>query len=726
MQTKSLTNSKNIARAFNYRTLDDAKAAVKACGVSISEAGIGEPFGPVVFTFTGDGNVSRGAQEVFKNLPHKFLTPEELPDLKQSYDPKLVYGVVVTPMDYAIPTKPDVSSLEHYYEHGASKFTSEFHETILPYTSVLVNCIYWEKKYPRLVTSAQLAESIRNNATKLLGIADISIDIEGSLEFVKRASTIDSPFFLLDPQTLKESQITESQPGDGKIYLMTVDNLPAELAHESSNHFSEALSPLIKDLIGGQPVPALDGAIIARNRILEPRHAHLQSSLENVTVTASRSKTILLLGSGRVAKPLVAYFSQPSKNHIQTIIASNVLAEAQHLASQSSNASAVGIDVATDTEGLRKLIKKADIVVSFVPATLHLEAAKLCVEQGVNMVTASYESPELAALNDAAKQKNVIILNELGLDPGIDHLLAMKFFHQAQERGEKIKSFVSWCGGLPAPEYSDSPLGYKFSWSPRGVLLATMNPAKFLRDGKVVEYKPGEILDFVEPVDIFKGFNFEGLANRNSTQFVDIYGLDQKHLHTIFRGTLRYAGFAKLMTVVRDLGLFDAHSKIQASSWADVIDSKLQTSSKDRRSAMIEKFGPDITDDLERLGLTSTNSIDGTLTTLDALCLQLQTKLKYSAGETDMICLHHTFITECAKGHHRTHTSSLVSYGDPNGYSAMAKTVALPAAIGVDIILQGQLKGTSGVMRPLDKSIYEPILRGLEQHGLTFVEATKQ
>lgn len=714
----------NIARAFNYQTLTDAKHAVKMCGRAISESGLSEPFGPIVFTFTGDGNVSRGAQEVFECLPHKFITPEQLPDLMQSFDPKLVYGVVVTPMDYAIPTSPDASTLEHFYQYGASKFRSEFHETILPYTSVLVNGIYWEKKYPRLVTSAQLTELMLTKISRLLGIADISVDIEGSLEFVKRSSTIDTPFFLLDPHNFTETHITDSQPGDGKIMMMTVDNLPAELAHESSNHFSEALSPLIKDMINGDSTPAFDRAIITQNGHLRQKHQHLQANLDSISITASKSKTILLLGSGRVAKPLVDYFSKPSKSHIRTVIASNSLTESQDIASQSTNTLAVDIDVAQDTDGLRKLIQKADVVVSFVPATLHLGAAKLCVEQGVDMVTASYESPEMYALNDSAKKQNVIILNELGLDPGIDHLLAMKFFDQAHARGDKIKSFVSWCGGLPAPEFSDLPLGYKFSWSPRGVLLATMNPAKFLRDGKVIEYRPGEILDFAEPVNIFKGFNFEGLANRNSTQFVDIYGLDPQHLHTMFRGTLRYNGFAKLMSVIRDLGLFDSQSKFTASTWADAIDSSLKCTPKDRHEAMIQKFGPQITHDLERLGLCSSKPVDCSMSQLDALCHQLQSELQYKPGESDMICLHHTFVTESAKGHLQTHTSSLVDYGDAK-YSAMAKTVALPTAIGVDLILKGQLKGTHGVIRPLSRSIYEPILDGLARQGLKFAAETR-
>lgn len=234
---------------------------------------------------------------------------------------------------------------------------------------------------------------------------------------------------------------------------------------------------------------------------------------------------------------------------------------------------------------------------SFVPAMFHLNVAKACVAEVRHMVTASYLSPELQALHarfvrlqstpslisddvSSAKAKGITILNELGLDPGIDHLLAMRFFDEAKAQGKTIESFVSWCGGLPAPEFSDNPLGYKFSWSPRGVLTAALNAAKFKEDGRLVELP--SIMRAARDVSIFRGFNFEGLPNRDSMRYISLYGLNDAELKTMFRGTLRYKGYTEIIRAFHDLGLMNVKpSSVLTSSngslfWVRLIEIYVQ------------------------------------------------------------------------------------------------------------------------------------------------------
>lgn len=179
---------------------------------------------------------------------------------------------------------------------------------------------------------------------------------------------------------------------------------------------------------------------------------------------------------------------------------------------------------------------------SLVTASLHVPIAEICIKNKKNLVTASYISPEMEKLNKSAEQSNVLLLNEIGLDPGLDHLAAMKVIDECKEQGEVIESFVSWCGGLPAPEFAaDNPFAYKFSWSPRGVLLATQNSAQFLQDGKIQNITSENLLNSVKEVKgLHPAMIFEGIPNRDSMKYIELYGLDRDHLKTMFRGTLRY------------------------------------------------------------------------------------------------------------------------------------------------------------------------------------------
>jgi alpha-aminoadipic semialdehyde synthase len=322
-------------------------------------------------------------------------------------------------------------------------------------------------------------------------------------------------------------------------------------------------------------------------------------------------------------------------------------------------------------------------------------------------------------------------MNEIGLDPGIDHLTACETFDQVKSKGGIITSFVSWCGGLPAPEVSDNPLGYKFSWSPRGVLLAGLNSAKFKRDGKLVDIPGNQLLNNAIDVPIFKGYSFEGLANRDSLSYIKTYQLDDQHLQTMFRGTLRYKGYSKLMHLFGRMGLLnlDLRTDLKTGiSWGEAVEKLI---GKNLESGMASKgisLGPEefrsFQSAMKWLELDSKdNQVSPTDSIFDAFCDLLQKKLAFGEGERDMVAMHHEFGIKWGNGTTEQRTSTMITYGDPNGYSAMAKTVGYPAAIATDMILKGLIKDR-GVIAPMKKEIYEPMIKKLHQEGISFVEKT--
>ena len=291
----------NVPRTFNFRLLDHARRQIQDVGERIASSGLPKEFAPMVFTFTGNGNVSQGAQEVFRWLPHEFLTISQLESQYKNLSNKKVYGVVADPADY-IRDKNGKFDLADYFKNGSTKYQSVFHDRILPYTSVFVNGAYWDDRYPALMTNDQLSKLSEDQKLRLLAVADISCDISGPLEFMDHASTIDDPFFFYDPTTRKQHK---KMDGPGFI-VCSIDNLPAELPFEATSHFSKCLTPLVKDLIAGKPNDVLSGAVIADGGGLSDRHAHLKK-LTDVARVPSK-KRVLLLGSGRVAAPLVDFF----------------------------------------------------------------------------------------------------------------------------------------------------------------------------------------------------------------------------------------------------------------------------------------------------------------------------------------------------------------------------------------------------------------------------------
>ncbi len=430
-------------------------------------------------------------------------------------------------------------------------------------------------------------------------------------------------------------------------------------------------------------------------------------------------KKVLVLGAGLVAKPLVRYLLD---HDFSLIIATRTVSKAHTLIDGHPEGRAETLDL-TDPEGMDALIAESDLVISLVPYTFHVQVARACLVHGKHMVTTSYVSNEMRELGPEAEAKGLIFLNEIGVDPGIDHMSAMRIIHQVEAKGWKIVSFRSCCGGLPAPEANDNPWGYKFSWSPQGVLLAGRNSARWLEQGKVVDVESNDLFTNVWPVEVDKVGPLEIYPNRNSLDYVGVYGLEG--ISTLFRGTFRYRGWCEMVKGLVDLGWLnlaqrpaDAKTLGQVTSWLLKADNLDQTEDE-RIQAAASRIGLDADGEsisrMKWVGLFGDEPVsENAKSIIDVLGETLQDKLAYQPGERDMIVLRHDFVANTADGKEQRITSTLVDFGIPNGDSSMARTVSLPAAIATRLILEGKMD-TVGVKVPVEPAIYNPVLDELEE-----------
>jgi saccharopine dehydrogenase (NADP+, L-glutamate forming) len=434
-------------------------------------------------------------------------------------------------------------------------------------------------------------------------------------------------------------------------------------------------------------------------------------------------KKVLVLGAGLVAGPLVKYLlDQPE---FQVIVADVEAGRAARLVGGHPRGHAEVLDIG-QRAALAAAIGRADLVVSMVPYTFHPLIGELAVEQGKPLVTASYISPAMRALDGRAKERGVILLNELGLDPGIDHMEAMRIIHEVHEDGGSVLGFMSYCGGLPAPEANTNPFGYKFSWSPRGVLQASKNSARFLKDGRVVTVPAEELFARPETIGIAGLGDFEGYPNRDSVTYREAYGIPEAQ--TVFRGTLRYPGWCETVRKMVELGLLDDTPKDRPGATFRGLMDELSGAGAglETRAAVAAKLGLEpasaIIGRLKWLGLFDETPLPVARgSALDNLTALMVERLGYGEGERDMIILQHEFLVRTGSGWTERIVSTLIDYGLPGGDSSMSRTVGLPAAIGARLILEGRI-GLTGVRVPVHPEIYGPILEELEALGVRFVE----
>lgn len=886
----------SLGSSYMYSSLAAAKAAIISVGEEIATLGLPSGICPIVFIFTGTGNVSVGAQEIFKLLPHTFVEPSRLPELfgkargltqsalaaKREFK---VYGCVVTCQDmveHKDPTK--VFDKADYYAHP-EHYNPIFHEKLAPYASVIVNCMYWEKRFPRLLSTQQLQDLMRKGCP-LVGICDITCDIEGSMEFVNQTTSIDSPFFRYDPLI---NSYCHDMEGNG-IICLAVDILPTEFAKEASQHFGDILSQFIGRLastIDITELPAhLRRACIAHRGVLTslyeyiPRmrnsdaeyssdklvngysgkkkynilvslsghlfdqflinealdiiesaggsfhlikcqvgqstnamsyselevsaddKALLDQIVDSLTSLANKSENyetpikeanrislkvgkvqksgsmeesdpkkkvaVLILGAGRVCQPaaeLLALIGSSSSRHlykkcletifeeqidVQVLVASLYLKDAEETIEGIPNATATQLDV-SDIGSLRKYISQVEVVISLLPPTFHIMIAKACIELKTHLVTASYVDDSMSKLDDEAKSAGITILGEMGLDPGIDHMMAMKMINQAHVRKGKIKSFTSYCGGLPSPAAANNPLGYKFSWNPAGAIRAGRNPATYRSHGETVHVDGDSLYDSAKKYRLpdLPAFALECLPNRNSLVYGELYGIEHE-ASTIFRGTLRYEGFSETMATLARIGLFDTEPHPILTHGARPTFQKflyelLKIANQDSAGALIGE--KEISERISTLGhcKEQANAVKAAKTIVylglneqtkipascrcafAVTCLCMEKRLAYASTEQDMVLLHHEIEVDFPDSKNtEKHTATLVEIGKSNGKmrTAMALTVGIPAAIGALLILVDKIK-SRGVLRPIEPEVYIPALDMLQAYGIKLMERTE-
>lgn len=439
-------------------------------------------------------------------------------------------------------------------------------------------------------------------------------------------------------------------------------------------------------------------------------------------------KNILLLGAGRSSYHLIQYLlQQASTEHWHVTVGDFDAKLAEEKVGNNPHGTAIQFDI-QNTELAEHHISKADVVISLLPPFLHLKAAKACLKFGKHLLTASYVSPELKALEEEVKAKGLLFLNEIGLDPGIDHLSAMQIIDRLKAEEAKIVAFRSYTGGLIAPEHDNNPWNYKFTWNPRNVVLAGQGTAKYLINGQYKYVPYHRLFTHLEQIDVENFGEFEGYPNRDSLSYREVYGI--ANIPTLLRGTLRRKGFCSAWNAFVQLGMTDDSYAIENSemmSYREFTNSFLQYSKVYLVEEKLANLLGVATDDvlmkkIAWLGLLGHEKI-GLKRATPAQILQhlLERKWKLEEGDKDMIVMQHIFEYETAQGEQRTLTSSLVVIGEDTQATAMSKTVGLPLGIAAKLLLQGKID-LKGVIIPVQPQIYEPVLQELEGLGVKFWE----
>ncbi|KAE9404950.1 saccharopine dehydrogenase [Gymnopus androsaceus JB14] len=454
-------------------------------------------------------------------------------------------------------------------------------------------------------------------------------------------------------------------------------------------------------------------------------------------------KKILLLGSGFVARPCAEYIVRNPQNELT--IACRTLSSAQVLADSLPRTTPISLDV-TQRAHLDAQVAAHDLVISLIPYIYHTDVVMAAIKGKTDVVTTSYISPAMRELDEAAKAAGITVLNEIGLDPGIDHLYAVKTIDEVHAKGGKVKQFISNCGGLPAPAYASNPLGYKFSWSARGVLLALFNSGTYLSDGKRVEIPGSKLMDDAKPVYISPAYAFVSYPNRDSTPFRDYYKINgEGEGETCIRSNLRYQGFPEFIKALMKIGWMNEKGQEWLNdnglTWVQVLRKMLNVPETEDSSTLVSKIKSvcEFSDEQEAsrlisgfrwLGLFSSEPISpcsapgsSQPTLLDTLFARLEKLMTYAPGERDLVMLQHRFVVEWPDKSVQTLTSTLEAYGAPFGFghSAMARTVGLPCGIATQLILDGVL-AMKGVHAPYSKEICDPIRMVLEAEGICMVE----
>lgn len=432
-------------------------------------------------------------------------------------------------------------------------------------------------------------------------------------------------------------------------------------------------------------------------------------------------KRVLILGAGLVSKPMIEYLlghgfnitvASPMKDKADEMIAGNPAGSA--------------VDWSMDNpEELDRMVASHDLTVSLLPYKFHVDVARVCLKNKKHLVTTSYVQPAMMEMDKDVRSSGLIFLNEVGLDPGIDHMSAMRIIDSVKSKGGTIEEFYSLCGALPAPECADNPFGYKFSWSPKGVVLASRNGAYYLKHGKEVT---------IEAVNLFKDrftHLFPGVGelevypNRDSISYISIYGLEG--IRTMYRGTFRYKGWCETLDLMKSIGLIDdGDHDYNGKTFRQFVTEKASVKGDNLRKELKDKKGLKPTshaiDALEWLGLFSDKDMGYGITSPFEITSDLMiNKMWLGDHDRDMIVMQHLFLASYPNKKKEVISSTMLDFGSPATNTSIARTVALPAAIAVRLILSGKIKVT-GVHRPVIPDLYNPILSELSEIGIRMNE----
>lgn len=440
-------------------------------------------------------------------------------------------------------------------------------------------------------------------------------------------------------------------------------------------------------------------------------------------------RKILIIGAGKSTSYLIKYLLDKSyEEELHIIVADKSISHARKLIGDHENGQAIMLDI-SDKHARIEAIKNADIVVSMLPPRYHIEIAKDCISYNKNMTTASYITKEMEDLDKSVRTKGLIIMNEIGVDPGIDHMSAMQVIDRIRDKGGKMILFESFTGGLMAPESDNNLWNYKFTWSPRNVVLAGQGgAAKFLQEGTYKYIPYNRLYRRTEFLEVDGYGRFEVYANRDSLKYQSAYGLE--NAKTLYRGTMRRVGFSRAWNMFVQLGMTEDEYTIDDSehmSYRDFVNAFLAYSPTDSvelkfRHALKIDQDDIIWDKLEELDIFSSTKMVGLKKATPAEILQniLMEKWTLQPNEKDMIVMYHKFGYEL-NGEKKQIDSTMVTIGEDDTYTAMAKTVGLPLGIITLAILNEKIT-TPGVQIPLKKEVYEPTMKELGDYGIVFKE----
>ena len=441
-------------------------------------------------------------------------------------------------------------------------------------------------------------------------------------------------------------------------------------------------------------------------------------------------KNILLIGAGQSASTLIEYLLALSENKGWNIAIGDV---DEALANEKGRGKARGFAFdATNESQLDEEVAKVDIVISMLPARFHMIVANACLKLSRHLVTASYVNDEMRALDEEAKKKGLVFLNECGLDPGIDHMSAMQVIDRIRDKGNELVGFESFTGGLLAPSEDENPWKYKFTWNPRNVVLAGQGIVKFIQEGRYKYIPYQRLFRRTEIVHIPKYGEFEGYANRDSLKYLDVYKL--RGIKTLFRGTFRRPGFSKAWNIFVQLGATDDSYQMEGvdkMTHRQFINSFLTYNPGDSVELKLAHYlsldmQGDIMHKLKWAGIFSEELVgleEGTpAQVLEAI---LRKKWTLNSQDKDMIVMWHKFnYLDKSNDNRETEIhSTMVTIGEDTMNTAMAKTVGLPLGVATKLILEDKIQ-SKGVLIPIIKELYDPILKELsDDFGFDFTES---